>query len=143
MEQTNLITALLAALEQHIRELVTQQVTAVLAAQPTQPKQETEAVVDMDKLRELVAPIVASQVEAAVEEAIADHTSDYDHEEYDSAVRTLSDYDLDDLDNFVTHDDVKTKIEEAVDEKVDDMLDDKIEDKVRKMLCIATVKIEV
>lgn len=141
MEQTNLITAVLAALEQHIKTIVEAQVAAALAAQP---KPETEAVVDMDKLRELVTPmiteIVQQQTVSVVEEAIDAHCSDYDHEEYDSAVNTLSEYDLD---YFVTHDDIKAKVEEAVDAKVDDVLDDKIEDKARELLRNASISIDV
>ena len=65
--------------------------------------------IDMDKLRELVVPIVASQVEAVVASAIDEHCGDHDHELLDN----LSNYDLDD---FVCHDDVDTKVSEALDD---------------------------
>jgi hypothetical protein len=45
------------------------------------------AEVDMDKLRELVKPLVDS----VVDQALSDHCEEYDHDSYDTAVNKLDD----------------------------------------------------
>lgn len=149
MEQTNLIVAVLAALEQQIKAIVTEQVAAALAAQPKQeatpstPATQTidvPAFIDtLDKQEwfwSKMQTFVEKELDSQIEQAIDAHCSDYDHEEYDSIVRHLNDYDLD---YFVTQDDIGAKVEEAVDER----LDDKIEDKARELLRNASISIDV
>ena len=119
MEQ-NLINALLAAFNQHLDTLVAAKVQAALAAQP---KQEPEVTVDMDKLRELVAPIVASQIDAKIEAALDEHRDAYDH------------------DDFITADALDDKIDDKIDDN--DALERVVEDKVREVLRNASVSIDV
>jgi len=96
-----ILTALLEALNTHIDA----RIKAALADHTPE--------VDLDKLRELVVPIVEAQVEPAVEKAMSYHTDEYDHEDYDRISEYMSNYDLDD---FVLSDDVESKVDEAVSE---------------------------
>lgn len=68
-------------------------------------------------VREAVQQLVRSEVEAAVDEAIGAHCSDYDHDEYDSTVTAVNDADLDslpDFDDFVRHYDLSSAIEDKL-----------------------------
>lgn len=51
-------------------------------------------------------------VAALIEEAMDDHTSSYDHDDYDSAVSKLDD--MPDLDDYVTRDSVREEIEDVL-----------------------------
>lgn len=100
MDNATLITAIMATVDAYIDG----RINKALA--------DHEAVVDMDRLRALVAPIVESQIEAAVEEAFEEHQTNYDH------------------DQFVTDDDVNSKVEDAI-ENYD--LEDRVTDAVRNL----------
>lgn len=116
-----ILAAILAALNEHIDA----RVKAILE---TQPKPEVNVEVDMDKLRELVAPLVGSMVEAKIEEAIVRHEEVFDHESYDnvvSAVDDLPDFDdfvsnddLPDFDDFITKSDLESQMSDAIQEAV-------------------------
>jgi hypothetical protein len=72
---------------------------------------ETNTTVDMDALRELVAPLVGSVVEVKIEEAISAHQEEYNHDGYDEAVEQLDGVDFDD---FVKADDLTDEVKDAV-----------------------------
>lgn len=93
-----------------------------------QPKSDATTAVDMDALRELVTPLVASivvdKIDSVVDQAIQGHCEDYDHDNYDEIaekVDGLSDLDefvknddLPDFDDFVTHYSLEDKVREVV-----------------------------
>ena len=60
-------------------------------------------------VREAMQQLVRSEIEAAVDEAIGAHCSDYDHDEYDRAVRFVDEDlpELPDFDDFVTKDELR------------------------------------
>ena len=76
----------------------------------------TSPEVNMDALRELVTPLVASivvdKIDSVVEQAIEDHCEGYDHDSYDNAVNKLDD--LPDFDDFLTKDDIEDAVKDAV-----------------------------
>lgn len=67
--------------------------------------------IDTEALRELVAPIVKSQIEAAIETAMIEHTDTYNHDDYDDCSSKVGDYDFDD---FVTRDDLANAVRDEV-----------------------------
>ena len=100
MDNATLITALLATVDAYIDGRIKKAL------------EDHQAEVDMDRLRELVAPIVESQIEAAVEEAFEEHQTNYDH------------------DQFVSDDDLGSKVEDAFDNYD---IDDRVTDAVRNL----------
>lgn len=116
-----ILTALLEALNTHIDARIQLALegadfegkVAAVATKVVADAEATTPEVDLDKLRDLVVPIVEEQVEPAVEKAMSYHTDEYDHEDYDRISEYMSNYDLDD---FVLADDVESKIEDAVSE---------------------------
>lgn len=145
MEQ-NLISAILAAVEQHFKAVIDVKISEALAAQPKQ--EATPQTIDVPafidtidkqewfwaKMQTFVEKELDSKIEAAVENAIDAHCSDYDHEEYDSIVRRLNDYDLD---YFVTTDDLESKIDEALDNRnliTDDDVESKVNDAIEAIV---------
>ncbi len=89
-------------LAQRIAELETKLTEAALF------QKETNVTVDMDALRHLVKPMIDS----VVEQAIADHCEEYDHDEYDSAVNKVDD--MPDFDDFVRSGELEDSVKEAV-----------------------------
>jgi hypothetical protein len=71
-------------------------------------QKETNVTVDMDALRHLVKPMIDS----VVEQAIADHCEDYDHDNYDNIASQVDD--LPDFDDFVRGDELDDKVRDAV-----------------------------
>lgn len=55
---------------------------------------------------------LSSFMDAVAEQAMDDHTSTYDHDDYDSAVSKLDD--MPDLDDYVTRDSVREEIEDVI-----------------------------
>ena len=53
-----------------------------------------------------------NRIDAATEQAVDDHCSTYDHDDYDSAVSKVDD--LPDLDDYVTRDEVRSEIEDVL-----------------------------
>lgn len=66
-----------------------------------------EPEVDLDKLRELVEPIIGN----VVDERLSDHCQEYDHDTYDDAVNTIGEYDFD---YFLTKDDLGNAVRDEV-----------------------------
>lgn len=86
-------------------------------AEPAAPVDMTALVDYLDK-QEWFWEKMQRFTNTAIEEAMADHTQTYDHDDYDNAASNLSDYDLD---SFVTREDL------------DDDLSDKVRDAVRDL----------
>lgn len=55
--------------------------------------------------------VTEARVESLIEDAISNHCSDYDHDDYDSAASTVNNYDFDD---FITQDSVEEAVNEAL-----------------------------
>lgn len=91
MDNATLITAIMAAIDAHIDSRITK------ALADHSPE------VDLDKLRELVKPIIESQMTAAIETAMDAHNYNYNH------------------DDFVGDSDLDSKIEEKVDEALNNI----------------------
>ena len=89
-------------LAQRIAELETKLTEAALF------QKETNVTVDMDALRHLVKPMIDS----VVEQAIADHCEDYDHDNYDNIASQVDD--LPDFDDFVKSGELEDSVKEAV-----------------------------
>ena len=70
MDNATLITAIMATVDAYIDARIKK------ALEDHSPE------IDMDNLRELVAPIVESQIEAQIEQAFDAHQFDYDHDDF-------------------------------------------------------------
>jgi hypothetical protein len=90
-----ILTALLEALNAHIDA----RIKAALADHTPE--------VDLDKLRELVEPIIGN----VVDERLSDHCQEYDHDTYDDAVNTIGEYDFE---YFLTKDDLGNAVRDEV-----------------------------
>ena len=53
-----------------------------------------------------------NRIDAATEQAVDDHCSTYDHDDYDSAVSKLED--MPDLDDYATRDELRSEIEDVL-----------------------------
>ena len=69
---------------------------------------EVNTTVDMDALRHLIKPMIDS----VVEQAIADHCEEYDHDNYDNIASQVDD--LPDFDDFVKSGELEDSVKEAV-----------------------------
>lgn len=69
----------------------------------------------IDALSDIEHPLfkrMSSFMDAVAEQAMDDHTSTYDHDDYDSAVSKLDD--MPDFDDYVTRDSVREEIEDVI-----------------------------
>lgn len=55
--------------------------------------------------------LTTHRVETMIEEAISEHCSSYDHDEYDGVVSTVNDYDFDD---FLTKDELNSELRDQI-----------------------------
>ena len=74
--------------------------------------QRIEALEDKAVTASLRSGLTRDEVEALIEQAVDDHCSTYDHDDYDSAVSKVGD--LPDLDDYVTRDEVRSEIEDVL-----------------------------
>lgn len=117
-----ILAAILAALDAHIDARITAALegavfeakvgniaTKVIADSEAYKAAQGEVTpIDEDKLKEMVS----SYVDGAVQEAIADHCNDYDHDEMVNVTDSLSNYDLND---FITNDNLHDSVREIID----------------------------
>lgn len=91
----NLIGIIMQALEQHIEAMVDKRFNERMAdtysSYVAEFKDEITEMVD-EKVGE-----VRDEINDMIDEKISDHTSEYDHDEYDQTVRTVDDAELDDI----------------------------------------------
>ena len=95
----NLIGIIMQALEQHIEAIVDKRFNERMASMPAP---------DMDDIKDTITEMVDEKVgeikdefQEMIDEKISDHTTEYDHDEYDQTVRTVDDAGLDDLEEAI------------------------------------------
>lgn len=72
---------------------------------------ERVAALESDKASSMQGGLTRDQVEALIEKWMDDHTSQYDHDSYDSATAKVEEFDFDD---FVTNDNIEDAVRDAV-----------------------------
>ena len=99
-------------------------VDARIAVLENNPAQGVEPAITIDEARmvealnsqewfwEKLHNTINDNVVSRVEEALDEHCSNYDHDDYDSAVSKVDD--LPDLDDYVTRDEVRSEIEDVL-----------------------------
>ena len=95
----NLVGIIMQALESHITALVDKRFNERMTDMPVPDLEEikdeiTEAI--DEKMSE-----IKDEINDMIDEKISDHTSEYDHDEYDETVRTVDNADLDDIDHKI------------------------------------------
>ncbi|MCH9834629.1 hypothetical protein K0U83_03160 [bacterium] len=95
----NLVGIIMQALESHITALVDKRFNERMADLPTP---------NMDDIKDTITEMVdekvgevRDEINEMIDEKISDHTSEYDHDEYDQTVRTVDDAGLDDLEDAI------------------------------------------
>jgi polyribonucleotide nucleotidyltransferase len=103
LQAPNLVGIIMQALESHITALVDKRFNERMA--DTQPD-----VPSMDELKDHITEMidekmseVNDEIDEKIAEAISDHQSEYDHDEYDTTVRTVNDAELDDIEEKIKH----------------------------------------
>lgn len=101
LQAPNLIGIIMQALEQHIEAMVDKRFTERMA----------EIQIEMPDLEEIKDSLteaidekmseIKDEINDMIDEKISDHTSEYDHDEYDQTVRTVDDAGLDDLEEAI------------------------------------------
>ena len=99
----NLVGIIMQALEQHIEAIVDKRFKERMAdTQPDMPS--------MDELKDHITEMVDekmsdmhNEINDMIDEKISDHQSEYDHDEYDTTVRTVNDAELDDIEEKIKH----------------------------------------
>jgi hypothetical protein len=99
----NLVGIIMQALESHIAALVDKRFNERMAdTQPDMPS--------MDELKDHITEMIDekvsdmhSEINDMIDEKISDHQSEYDHDEYDTTVRTVNDAELDDIEEKIKH----------------------------------------
>ena len=97
----NLIGIIMQALEQHIEAMVDKRFTERMAEiQIEMP--------DLEELKDAMTEMVdekmseiKDEINDMIDEKISDHTSEYDHDEYDQCVRDVENAELDDIENKI------------------------------------------
>jgi anaerobic ribonucleoside-triphosphate reductase len=87
MDNATLITAIMATVDAYIDSRIKKAL------------EDHQTEIDLDRLRELVGPIVEARIEDAVEEAINEHLTNYDHDEFQTendVESKMENWDLDD-----------------------------------------------
>ena len=109
-----IINAVNAAVEARLEtiQLVLQTHAASIDELAKQAKPEVNVEVDMDKLRELVTPLIDASVTEAVGQAMEAHQEEYDHDRYDNIANEVDD--LPDFDDFVRGDELDSNVRDAV-----------------------------
>jgi uncharacterized protein YicC (UPF0701 family) len=99
----NLVGIIMQALESHITALVDKRFNERM-------KEIEMPGWDMDDLKDTVTEMVDEkmsevndEIDEKIAEAISDHQSEYDHDEYDTTVRTVNDAELDDIEEKIKH----------------------------------------
>ena len=95
----NLVGIIMQALESHINDIVDKRFNERMADMPVPDLEEikdeiTEAI--DEKMSE-----IKDEINDMIDEKISDHTSEYDHDEYDETVRTVNDAELDDIESKI------------------------------------------
>ncbi len=95
----NLVGIIMQALESHITALVDKRFNERMADMPAP---------DMDEIKDEITEAIdekmseiKDEINDMIDEKISDHTSEYDHDEYDQTVRTVDDAGLDDLEDKI------------------------------------------
>jgi phage tail sheath protein FI len=97
----NLVGIIMQALEQHIEAMVDKRFKERMADMPTP---------DLEELKDTITEMVDEKMSEIkdefndmIDEKISDHQSEYDHDEYDTTVRTVNDAELDDIEEKIKH----------------------------------------
>ena len=94
----NLIGIIMQALEQHIEAMVDKRFNERMESVPAPDFD--EMLMLKDSLTEAIdekMSEIKDEINDMIDEKISDHTSEYDHDEYDQTVRTVDDAELDDI----------------------------------------------
>lgn len=95
----NLVGIIMQALESHITALVDKRFNERMADMPApdldELKDELNETID-EKMSE-----IKDEINDMIDEKISDHTSEYDHDEYDQCVRDVENAGLDDLEDKI------------------------------------------
>jgi hypothetical protein len=95
----NLVGIIMQALEQHIEAMVDKRFNERMADMPApdldELKDELNETID-EKMSE-----IKDEFNEMIDEKISDHQSEYDHDKYDTTVRTVNDAELDDIDQKI------------------------------------------
>ena len=94
----NLVGIIMQALEQHITALVDKRFNERMESVPAPDFD--EMLMLKDSLTEAIdekMSEIKDEINDMIDEKISDHTSEYDHDEYDQTVRTVDDAELDDI----------------------------------------------
>jgi chemotaxis protein CheY-P-specific phosphatase CheC len=94
----NLVGIIMQALESHITALVDKRFNERMADVPAPDFD--EMLMLKDSLTEAIdekMSEIKDEINDMIDEKISDHTSEYDHDEYDQTVRTVDDAELDDI----------------------------------------------
>jgi hypothetical protein len=83
----------------------------LLAANNVTPAQIVDAMNSAEWLWEKVSAYIETGIEAGIERAMDDHTSNYDHDSYDSLYQDWSDYDPA---SFVSEDTIEEKVNDTL-----------------------------
>ena len=113
----NLVGIIMQALEQHIEAMVDKRFNERMndLKDPTLPEIKdimTEMFDELleEKLEEKISEAkdeikqeIDDTINDTIDEKISDHQSEYDHDEYDTTVRTVNDAELDDIEEKIKH----------------------------------------
>ena len=94
----NLVGIIMQALEQHIEAMVDKRFNERMESVPAPDFD--EMLMLKDSLTEAIdekMSEIKDEINDMIDEKISDHTSEYDHDEYDQTVRTVDDAELDDI----------------------------------------------
>ena len=94
----NLVGIIMQALESHITALVDKRFNERMESVPAPDFD--EMLMLKDSLTEAIdekMSEIKDEINDMIDEKISDHTSEYDHDEYDQTVRTVDDAELDDI----------------------------------------------
>ena len=98
----NLVGIIMQALEQHIEAMVDKRFNERMESVPAPDFD--EMLMLKDSLTEAIdekMSEIKDEINDMIDEKISDHTSEYDHDEYDQTVRTVDDAELDDLEDKI------------------------------------------
>ena len=109
LQAPNLVGIIMQALESHITALVDKRLNERCLITRLEAL-EMNRINGMDDIKDTVTEMVDekmsdmhSEINDMIDEKISDHQSEYDHDEYDTTVRTVNDAELDDIEEKIKH----------------------------------------
>jgi hypothetical protein len=99
----NLIGIIMQALEQHIEAMVDKRFTERMAEIQIEMPDLEEIKDSLTEMIDEKMSEIKDEFNDMIDEKISDHQSEYDHDEYDTTVRTVNDAELDDIEEKIKH----------------------------------------